>query len=399
MNALKFIDKGIAEDLKNLKKYNKDWEKSTYVSTNQIEFAYVRSFYRDIPISKEAREAERFYTDVAAKNWTKLNMYERSILSIVLKRNGDKTTANQIVKSIKENAVNDKLGMYWANSRGNVFLSMSAVSIHTFIMDALQEAGATKDEMNQMKRWLLNQKRTQVWETTHASIDAINALLSTGSDWFTGETSPATIKVGGQKVEPEKKELGTGYFKQTWDKSEIKNNMAKVEVKTSSSEPAFGGLYWQYYENLDKITAQKGDLNIEKLLFKETVDASGKGLTQITENNPLTVGDKVIVRLTIKADRDMEFVHLKDMRASCFEPQQVISGIRWANSLIYYLSTKDASTNFFFDRLPKGTYVLEYPVFVNRTGEYANGITTIQCMYAPEFSSHTQGITVTVQDK
>lgn len=399
MNALKFIDKGIDEDFKNLKKYNKDWEKTDYVSTNQIEFAYVRSFYRDIPISKEAREAERFYTNVAAKNWTKLNMYERSILSMVLKRNGDKTTANQIVKSIKENAVNDKLGMYWANSRGNVFLSMSAVSIHTFIMDALKEAGATNDEMNQMKRWLLNQKRTQVWETTHASIDAINALLSTGSDWFTGEASPATIKVGGQKIEPEKKELGTGYFKQTWDKSEINKDMAKVEVKTSSSEPAFGGLYWQYYENLDKITSQKSDLNIEKLLFKETIDASGKGLTQITENNPLTVGDKVIVRLTIKADRDMEFVHLKDMRASCFEPQQVISGIRWANSLIYYQSTKDASTNFYFDRLPKGTYVLEYPVFVSRTGEYANGITTVQCMYAPEFASHTQGITVTVKEK
>ncbi|GHV41369.1 hypothetical protein FACS1894179_09300 [Bacteroidia bacterium] len=399
MNALKFIDKGIDEDFKNLKKYNKDWEKTTYVSTNQIEFAYVRSFYRDIPISKEAREAERFYTGIAAKNWTKLNMYERALLSMVLKRNGDKTTANQIVKSIKENAVKDKLGMYWANSRGNVFLSMSTVSIHTFIMDALKEADSTNEEMNQMKRWLLNQKRTQVWETTHASIDAISALLSTGSDWFTGETSPATIKVGGQKVEPEKKELGTGYFKQSWDKSEINKDMAKVEIKTSGSDPAFGGLYWQYYESLDKITAQKGDLNIEKQLFKETVDASGKGLAQVTEENALTIGDKVIVRLTIKADRDMEFVHLKDMRASCFEPQQVISGIRWANSLIYYQSTKDASTNFYFDRLPKGTYVLEYPVYVNRTGEYTNGITTIQCMYAPEFASHTQGIKVTVKEK
>lgn len=398
-NALKFIDKGIDEDFKNLKKYNKDWEKTTYVSTNQIEFAYVRSFYRDIPISKEAREAERFYTGIAAKNWTKLNMYERALLSMVLKRNGDKTTANQIVKSIKENAVKDKLGMYWANSRGNVFLSMSAISIHTFIMDALKEAGSTDEEMNQMKRWLLNQKRTQAWETTHASIDAISALLSTGSNWFTGETSPATIKVGGQKVEPEKKELGTGYFKQSWDKSEINKDMAKVEIKTSGSDPAFGGLYWQYYESPDKITAQKGDLNIEKQLFKETVDASGKGLAQVTEKNALTIGDKVIVRLTIKADRDMEFIHLKDMRASCFEPQQVTSGIRWANSLIYYQSTKDASTNFYFDRLPKGTYVLEYPVYVNRSGEYANGITTIRCMYAPEFASYTQGIKVTVKEK
>lgn len=175
--------------------------------------------------------------------------------------------------------------------------------------------------------------------------------------------------------------------------------MAKVEVKTSSSDPAFGALYWQYYENLDKVSAQKGDLNVEKQLFKENISSTGKGLTQISENNTLTVGDKVIMRLTIKVNQDMEFVHLKDMRAPCFEPQQTLSGTKWTNGLIYYQTTKDASTNFYFDRLPKGTYVLEYPVYVNRSGEYANGITTIQCMYAPEFSSHTQGIKVTVKEK
>ena len=174
--------------------------------------------------------------------------------------------------------------------------------------------------------------------------------------------------------------------------------MAKVEVKTSSSEPTFGGLYWQYYENLDKITAQKGNLNIEKQLFKETVDASGKGLTQITENNPLTVGDKVIVRLTIKADRDMEFVHLKDMRAATFEPVEQLSGVKWQGGTIYYQTSKDASTNFYFDVLPRGTYVFEYGVFVTRAGDYSNGITTVQCMYAPEFMSHTAGIRVQVKE-
>lgn len=399
MNALKFIDKQIVEDFKNLKKYNKDWEKITSISTNQLEYAYVRSFYRDIPINQEARAAERFYTNVASKNWTKLGMYERSLLVIILQQNGDKALASQIMKSIKEHAVTDKLGMYWPNNRSSVFMSMSAISVHTFLMDALHENGATEQEMNDMKRWLLSQKRTQIWETTHASIDAISAILNYGSDWFTGETTPVNIKVGNHKVEPEKKEAGTGYFKQTWDKSEIKNDMAKVEVKTSSSDPAFGALYWQYYENLDKVSAQKGDLNVEKQLFKENISSTGKGLTQISENNTLTVGDKVIMRLTIKVNQDMEFVHLKDMRAPCFEPQQTLSGTKWTNGLIYYQTTKDASTNFYFDRLPKGTYVLEYPVYVNRSGEYANGITTIQCMYAPEFSSHTQGIKVTVKEK
>lgn len=400
MNALKFIDKQILDDFNNLKKNNKDWEKSTYVSTNQIEFAFVRSFYRDIPISQEAREAERFYTDVASKNWTKLGMYQRAILSMILKRNGEEELAGKIVKSIKEHAVNDKkLGMYWPNNRSNVFMSMSAISVHTFLMDALQENGATEQEMNAMKRWLLSQKQTQVWESTHASIDAISALLNTGSDWFTTEETATEIKIGGTKLEPENKELGTGYFKQTWNKAEINNNMGKVEVTTPSSDPAYGALYWQYYENLDKITAQKGELNVEKQLFKENVTAAGKGLSQITENSPLTVGDKVVVRLTVRVDRDMEFVQLKDMRAPCFEPEQTISGVRWANGLIYYQTPKDASTNFYFDRLPKGTYVLEYSVYVNRSGEYANGITTIQCMYAPQFVSHTQGIKVTVKDK
>ena len=397
MNALKYIDKQLLDNFNSLKKYNKDWEKSTLVSTNQIEFAYVRSFYRDIPINQETREAERFYIDIASKNWTKLNLYEQAILSIVLKRNGEKALADKIVKSIKEHAVNDKkLGMYWPNNRNNVFMSMSAICVHTFVMEALQENGATEQEMNAMKRWLLSQKQTQVWESTHASIDAIAALLNTRSDWFTGNTSATTISVGETKVEPENKELGTGYFKKVWDKSEINNNMAKVEVTNTSSEQAYGALYWQYFENLDKITSQKGDLNVEKQLFKENTTASGKALSQITENNPLTIGDKVVVRLTIRVNRDMEFVQLKDMRAPCFEPLQSISGIKWANNLIYYQMPKDASTNFYFDRLPKGTYVLEYPVYVNRSGEYSNGITTIQCMYAPQFVSHTQGMKVIV---
>lgn len=398
MKALKYIDNQIVKDFDNLKKNNKDWEKTTTLSTNQLEYAYVRSFYRDIPISQEARAAERFYTNVASKNWTKLNLYERSILSIVLKRNGEKALADKIVKSITEHAVKDKkMGMYWPNNRSNVFMSLSAVSTQTFLMEALEQNGATKQEMDQMKQWLLNQKRTQVWQSTQASINAINILLSSGTNWFPSEVSPTTIKVGNTVVTPENIEPGTGYIKQAWDKSEIKNDMGKIEITTSTSQPAYGAMYWQYYESLDKITAQKGELNINKQLFKESVSVAGKGLELITDNNPLTVGDKVIVRLIIQTDRDMDFVQLKDMRAPCFEPEQTISSTKWANGLIYYQTARDASTNFYFDHLPKGGYVLEYPVYVNRVGEYANGITTIQCMYAPDFVSHTQGITVIVK--
>lgn len=399
MNALRFIDKQILDDYNNLKKRNKDWQKITGISTAQLEYIFVRSFYRDIPINQETREAERFYTDVVSKNWTKLNLYTKSLLAMVAKRNGDKALADKIVKSIREHAVkNEKLGMYWVNIESNVFMSMSAVSTHTFIMNALEENGATDKEMDMMKRWLINQKQTQMWSSTHATIDAISAILTTGSDWFADNSASTDITVGGKKVELDQQELGTGYIKESWNKNEITNDMGKVTISTSTQLPAYGALYWQYYEDLSKIETQKGELNIDKELFKETVSSIGKNLVQITENNPLKVGDKVIIRLTIRVDRNMDFVQLKDMRASCFEPEQTVSGINWMNSLIYYQMPKDASTNFYFDHLPKGTYVLEYAVYVNRSGEYANGISTIQCLYAPQYTSHTKGISIKVND-
>ena len=174
--------------------------------------------------------------------------------------------------------------------------------------------------------------------------------------------------------------------------------MGKVEIAQKGNTPAWGALYWQYFEDLDKIEGTSASLDVKKELFKEQTGESGKQLTQITEASPLKVGDKVVVRLTVRTDRDLEFVHLKDMRASAFEPVNQLSGIRWSNRVIYYQTSKDASTNYYFDLLPTGTYVFEYSVFVNRTGNYSNGITTIQCMYATEFTSHTKGIRINVKE-
>lgn len=397
MSALKYIDSQIRNDFADLKKNNKDWEKITKISTNQLEYLYVRSGYRDIPIDQETRTAERFYTSIAEKNWTNLDLYERSLLVILSEKNGNKDLIDKIMKSIREHAtVNEEMGMFWANNRSRVFMGQSAVSVHTFLMDAFKETKAPDSEMNGLKQWLLKQKQTQVWESTHATIDAVYALLSTGSDWLSNN-GDSEITVGKQVIEPQNKESGTGYIKETWSASRFSEDMGKVQIRKKDSGPAWGALYWQYNEDLDKITAQKGELNVDKKLFVEKSADKGKSLVEVSENNSLKPGDKVVVRLTVRIDRDMEFVHLKDMRASCFEPLETISGLRWQNMVYYYQATKDASTNFYFDRLPKGTYVFEYPVYVNRVGEYSNGITTIQCMYAPEFISHTAGIKITVK--
>lgn len=397
MNALKFIDKEIREDFESLKKNNKNWEKISSISTYQIEYLFVRSRYRDIPIDQETRSAERFYTTIAENSWNKLGLYEKSLLAMLANQNENKELANKIINSLREYAtIDSEKGMFWANNRSNVFMSLSSVSKHTFIMEAFNDMKVDKKEMNLMKLWLLKQKQTQVWESTHATLDAIFALLSTGSDWFS-DSGDVAIKVGGKEVNQSDILKGSGYIKEAWSKTEMSAQMAKVEVENKKDIPSYGALYWQYYEDLNKISSQSNVLNVTKGIFIEKVSESGKSLQVVSDNNMLKVGDKVVIRLTVHVDRDMEFVHLKDMRASCFEPVSTISGLSWNERVMYYQSTKDASTNYYFDHLPKGTYVFEYPVYVSRKGEYSNGISTIQCLYAPEFISHTAGVTIKVQ--
>jgi hypothetical protein len=263
-------------------------------------------------------------------------------------------------------------------------------------MDAFRVGGARTGEMDNMKRWLLKQKQTQMWESTHATIDAVYALLSAGTDWFSADNN-TTVTVGGKVIAPQQQAQGTGYFKETWHKSEITPQMGKVKIENSGNAPAWGALYWQYYEDLDKITKTGGSLNVEKMLFVEETGTSGTSLIPIPGENALRVGDKVVVRLTVRTDRDLEFVHLRDMRAAAFEPLDQLSGVKWQGGVVYYRASKDASTNFYFDVLPRGTYVFEYGAFVTRTGDYSNGITALQCMYAPEFSSHTAGKKVIIR--
>jgi hypothetical protein len=221
-----------------------------------------------------------------------------------------------------------------------------------------------------------------------------------GSSWIDDEPF-AEIKLGEKIVIPEKREAGTGYFKTFIPGDSIKPAMGNISVRltAANNKPAWGGVYWQYFEDLDKITGASTPLKIEKKLFTQENTDRGPVLHPLGNNNTLNVGDRVKVRIEIRADRTLEYVHMKDMRASCMEPVNVLSGYKWRGGLGYYESTKDASTNFYFDVLPRGVYIFEYDLFVTHTGTFSNGVTTIQCMYAPEFSSHSEGIKVNVENK
>ena len=210
------------------------------------------------------------------------------------------------------------------------------------------------------------------------------------------------VSVGNTTINPSELddveiEAGTGYYKTSWTGSEVAPEMAEVTLTKKGDGIAWGGLYWQYFEDLDKITSAETPLQLKKKLFVKSNTDTGEVITEITSDTELKVGDLVRVRIELRSDRDMEFVHMKDMRAAGLEPIDVISRYKWQDGLGYYQSTKDAATNFFFDYLPKGVYVFEYDLRVNNAGDMSNGITTIQSMYAPEFTSHSEGVRVKVE--
>ncbi len=396
-NAIRFIDREIKRYYDNFKKNNPNWEKEQSIMIYPVEYLYVRSFYKDIPL-EEAKEAADFYTNLLRKYWAKTSgLYTRAIAAMIMQRDRDTKTAQAILNSLREHASNKQdFGMFWANNNTSAFMTQSAVCVHTFMMEAFQEVGASEKEMDAMKLWLLKQKQTQMWESVPATVNSINILLKTGTDWLSSE-GKVNIQLGNKELNTDQKEAGTGYLKEVLDANSITPDMSEISISKEDAGPAWGAVYWQYFENQDKITAAKTELNVEKTLFVEKVTSTGKILVPITANEPLKIGDQVTVRLTVRTDRDMEFVLLKDMRASCFESADQLSGTQWKQGLIYYQSPKDASTNFFFPAMPKGTYVFEYNLYVTAPGDYSNGITTIQCMYAPEFVSHTSGERVVVK--
>ena len=315
-------------------------------------------------------------------------------------RNGDGKTAASILKSLRERSLtNPELGMYWRDNRGGYFWHEAPVETQAILIELFEEYGNDPKAVGQLKTWLLKQKQTQSWATSRATAEAVYALLLRGSDWL--QTDPGVkITLGGQIIDPESMDIstesGTGYFKTSWSGDGIKPAMGNVSVAKSTEGPAWGALYWQYFEDLDKISAHDSPLKISKKLYIKTNTDQGLVLQEITGRNPLQVGQQLIVRIELRSDRDMEYVHMKDMRAAGFEPVNTLSGYHWNGGLGYYENTRDAATNFFFSYLPKGTWVFEYPLVVSQKGEFSNGLGSVQCMYAPEFSAHSEGLKVKV---
>jgi len=342
------------------------------------------------------------YLDRAKKDWLSYSLYEKGLAALTLNRFGESEAAKKIIESLKETSSNNEdWGMYWIANKAGWYWYQAPIETQALLIEAFAEVSQDTKSVDAMKVWLLKNKQTKNWPTTKSTTEAVYALLMQGNDWLSVKDN-TVIKMGDEKILTRKlseneKEAETGYIKLTWKADEIKKEIASISIQNKTKVTGFGGVYWQYFEDLDKIKTNSGAaLSVSKELYLKENTMKSDELQKISSKNELKTGDLVTVRLIISAKEDMEFVHLKDMRASCFEPVNVLSEYQYKDGLGYYMSTKDAATHFFFDRINKGTYVLEYDIRVNNNGEFSNGITTIQSMYAPEFTSHTKGIRVKV---
>ncbi len=406
--AVSYTDERLAEQYEELLKIAKkatEGEKAylekDHLDYMAIHYLYTRSFYPNILVeNKTAKKAIEYYEAQAAKYWLSKSDYMQGMLALALHRKGiDKTTPQNIVKSLKERALkSEEMGMYWKYPSGYFWYEMP-IETHCLLIEVFNVVAKDAEAVDNLKTYLLKAKQTTHWKTTKATASACYALLSSGDNWLM-EDQEVKISIGNQPLDQSKisKEAGTGYFKTSWDASQIKNEMATIKVENPNKNVAWGAIYWQYFEQLDKVTDFKDTpLKITKKLFKEVRTDRGPVLQPINEQTKLLPGDLVKVRIELKVDRDMEYVHMKDMRASGFEPVNVLSQYKYQGGLGYYESTRDAATNFFFDYLSKGNYVFEYGLRVSHKGNFSNGVTTIQCMYAPEFTSHSEGVRVKVE--
>ena len=390
IRALQFLDKEIADG------FQKEQEHT--LSSGRIDYLFVRSAYRDIPEPPATREAIRCYTRLAAEQWKEQDLYQRGEIAWLMHRNGNKEVAAEILAWFRKTAtVSDSKGMYWANNRRNSGFFLSPMDTHCLLMALFDEMASDKSAIDRMKHWLLSQKQTQHWGTTPTTVNAIYALLLTGSDWLSIDNC-CTATWGDQTYNSHDGKLATGYLKVSRTGEQANKTAGdKIVIRKEGDAPAWGAVYEQYFQSIEKVKKHKGILNVERKLFVETNDGNAPTLRAVAENERLHVGDKLVVRLVIQNDREMDYVFLKDLRPGCVEPAGQLSGTKNRDGIWYYQSPTDVAEHFFFDHLPEGTFVLEYALYVSRSGTYAGGISTIQCLYAPEFVSHTEGVHLQVE--
>lgn len=406
--AINYMDNEVEKDFKRLKKYNPNYEKNYSLTSSDLQYLYTRSYF--LSNKKPNTEAYNFYVKKLveyAKNDQKGGIYLPTMAAMTLYRLGKAEKDNSEYASLAQNIIlnikklaqhSDEMGMWWKKEGYGYYWYEAPIERQSLLIEAFETILQDYASADEMRIWLLQQKRTQSWGTTRNTVEACYAIL-VDNQKVAKSDKPDEIKLtfGGHTrqftdtIQPS--------FSQKIDPKALDNpENRKVKLERSNDALSYGAVYYQYYQDIDEVDATEGNpLSVSRELYRVDQTDKGERLTKLGDNAQLKVGDKVCARIVIRSDRDLEFVHLKDLRAAAFEPMETLSGYHHQDGLYYYQSFRDASVNFFFDWLNKGTYVFEYKMFVTQAGTFSSGYANIQCMYSPEFTSHSKGGKVMVE--
>lgn len=384
--AIAYVDgeyyKEYLEWLKWEKENSKFWERRTVnpICTNYL---FTRSFWKDYNFKGKTKTSyDYFYAALKRVSHINDGLMTKALTAITFYRNGDKSLSEGILKLLDESALyNDEMGMYWRDNVAGWFWHNAPVETQSMLIRAYDECSAGKRDIGLMQQWLLKQKQTTRWSNSVSSAHAVYALLIGGGSQALDNKQTAVLSVGGKKVVPERQEAGTGYFRTNWEDKEITRSMANVTIDNSKNPScSWGALYWQYFENLDKVEHSEQGFSVSAYYYKVTDEG-----TLANIDSPVNIGDKIRVRLRFTVDRNLEYVQVKALRPAGLEPVSTRSGRVWNGGLSYYLAVEDAATSLYIDYLSKGDYTVEFDCWASLSGSFLSGIVTLQCLYAPEF--------------
>ena len=407
-NATEIVEKAITflnnHYLFQYKRLNDEAKKNYSVHGLNIHWLYASSYF-EVKESKEVQDLKTLLLTKLEKKWGSLGLMEQALAGIVFINSNNDEYKNIILASLRDRSKTSPDGaLYFPENQAGYYWYRDNIGTQAMIIEFYNQAEATQKEIDALRLWLLLNKRSNAWESTKATSLATYALLMKGTSYLSDDDLPS-VKIGNEVLVFSENEAteskryvsanpGLGHFKTSWSGSEINKELADIEIVKPTETPSYGAIYWQYFEDMDKVkAATNSEIQVKKKYRR--VKAGSKG-DEYEEDHEFRVGELVNIELIITAKNDMEFVHVKDLRPAGFEPTSNISRHSWQKGLWYYQSPKDASMNYFIDRLPKGTYTLNYEVFVTNAGELSGGNATIQCMYAPEFVSHSEGVKVSV---
>lgn len=383
--ALRYLQNAVKEDYEMMKKAEKEGAKNLVPNGQVVHYLYVCALDGQAA-SLADKQINAYMTDKLENRSAEYSIGEKAMIALIMQADGRKRQAQELVQSVKEYTVSTpQLGVYFDTPKAPYSWSNYRIPAQVAAMEAIRQIAPDADMLAGMKLWLLKQKQVQVWESGIATADAVYAFLNGSGKQLQVN---GKMKAVAGNIEVRTPDDALGYTRMTLTGTDTR--VERVVVSKSGTGIGWGAVYAQYLEDMDKVLPAKG--NGVSIVREYWLD--GK---QVSRKTALHAGDKLTVRLTVKADRDMDFIRIKDERAACMEPENQLSGYHWNNGLGYYQVNRDASTELFIDRMPKGTYTLEYEVYLDRAGNYQAGVATIQSVYAPEFSGHTGGQSLTVE--